>query len=312
MFETWLENHDRQVPVQRPSLLESADSFQYGTLAEVYEKFKVQTSDDDPWNVLDMASPLPPTAFPSFLERANCQLLCWVQDEVLSGSLAQRKEVRIKQAKHWKDVLSWVLLSQGGNNIGTHTGGHGFGTWISVQEGLVIISWISDSTDEEWNAWSRDHTCNSGRARFVVLKSNQTICFPPGTIHQVCRSLEVQTLAVGGHFLQWSGIMQWLRTMKRQHIDPDTTNDEMTKESIAALTMSVLNLVKKRIEKDKVDDIGGMGRGQSYRCGNQGKLISPAEFRRSLILDTEPANPVAEVDWRMEYQHGPRLRGQDD
>ncbi|KAH7132823.1 hypothetical protein EDB81DRAFT_887945 [Dactylonectria macrodidyma] len=258
LFETWLENHDHQVPVQKPSLLESGDSFQYHTLAEVYEKFKVQTSDDDPWNVLDMTNSLPPTTFPSFLEHANCHLLSRIQDEVLSGGLAQRKEVRVKEAKYWKDVISWILLSQGGNNTSTHTDGHGFGTWISVQEGLVIVYWISNPTDEEWNAWSRDHTCNSGRGRFVVLKPGQTICFPPGTIHLVCRSLGAQTFAVGGHFMQWSDIMQSLRTMKRQQINPHATNDEMTKESILALTMSILKLVKKRIERGKVDDIGGI------------------------------------------------------
>ena len=37
-----------------------------------------------------------------------------------------------------------------------------------------------------------------------------------------------QTLGLGGHILQWSGIRQWMDVV-RQHVDaPDSTNEDMT------------------------------------------------------------------------------------
>ncbi|KAH8907729.1 hypothetical protein BR93DRAFT_562296 [Coniochaeta sp. PMI_546] len=37
-----------------------------------------------------------------------------------------------------------------------------------------------------------------------------------------------QTLALGGHVLQWSGIQRWMQVLLAQMRNPDITNEDMT------------------------------------------------------------------------------------
>ncbi|KAK0727627.1 hypothetical protein B0T26DRAFT_603930, partial [Lasiosphaeria miniovina] len=56
----------------------------------------------------------------------------------------------------WKNVLEWVLLSEGGHNTAPHMDSHGFATWITPQEGSVGFGWMSCPTEEERNSWIAD------------------------------------------------------------------------------------------------------------------------------------------------------------
>ncbi|KAH7120101.1 hypothetical protein B0J13DRAFT_457480 [Dactylonectria estremocensis] len=252
----WLTDLERTVSVQIPSASSEAESYEVHNLREVYDKFKSGVPDDDPWNVLDMGNPLPDTTYPKFLDDLNCQLLTQIRNDILNEKSGQREAVPARNARYWKDLLSWVLLSQGGNNTGTHTDSHGLSTWISIQQGHFGFGWIANPTPREREAWADNHFCNSGKFRYVVLKPGQAIRFPPGTIHSVFRWED--TFAIGGHTLLWSEIKQWLRTMKWQQLNPDTTNEDMTKESISFLTKPVFKFVKWRVREGMVDDIGGL------------------------------------------------------
>ncbi|KAM4067337.1 hypothetical protein HRG_012228 [Hirsutella rhossiliensis] len=79
---------NRTVSVQIPSRHFLEESSKSKTLREVRERFLKQRPTDNPWNLLDLQSPLPPT-LPSFLEGDNCQLLLRVRDAILMGSSAQ-------------------------------------------------------------------------------------------------------------------------------------------------------------------------------------------------------------------------------
>ncbi|KAM3065765.1 hypothetical protein ACMFMG_010009 [Clarireedia jacksonii] len=82
-------------------------------------RFLANKSTDDPWNILDLRSPLP-SALPSFLTGENCQLLARIRDAILAGDSAGRAAASKEQWNEWSDMLEWVLLSQGGNNTAPH------------------------------------------------------------------------------------------------------------------------------------------------------------------------------------------------
>ncbi|KAK8130810.1 hypothetical protein PG984_007248 [Apiospora sp. TS-2023a] len=64
--------------------------------------------------------------------------------------------------------------------------------------------------------------------RYWVLKPGQTVFFPSGTIHSVFRIRQTQTLGLGGHILQWSGLEQWIDVVRQQANAPNSTNEDMT------------------------------------------------------------------------------------
>ncbi|KAK1990632.1 hypothetical protein LX36DRAFT_531398, partial [Colletotrichum falcatum] len=47
----------------------------------------------------------------------------------------------------------------------------------------------------------------------VILRPGQAASFNSGTLHLIYRASYKQTLALGGHILQWSPIDQWLRVV---------------------------------------------------------------------------------------------------
>ncbi|KAH6980448.1 hypothetical protein EDB80DRAFT_825844, partial [Ilyonectria destructans] len=226
LFESgWLTDLERPVSVQIPSATPKAESYEVHTWREVYDKFKSGVPDDDPWNVQDMGNPLPCTTYPKYLDELIYQSLFQIRSDVLNEKSAQREAVPARNARYWKDLLSWVLPTKGGNNTGAHTDSHGFRTWTSTQQGLFCFGWIANPTHKEREAWAKKHSCNSGKFRYVMLKPGQTIWFPSGTIHSGFRS--DKTFAIGGHVLLWHGIIQWLRIMKWQQLNPNTTNEDM-------------------------------------------------------------------------------------
>ncbi|KAL3952379.1 hypothetical protein ACCO45_012322 [Purpureocillium lilacinum] len=95
-----MEDLDRHVAVQIPSRSSEKDSFQTRCLRDVEKRFLDGQPTDDPWNLLDLASPMPPSILPSFLEGENCQLLPEIRSEQtlgLGGHILQ-----------WTSIRSWL------------------------------------------------------------------------------------------------------------------------------------------------------------------------------------------------------------
>ena len=88
---------------------------------------------------------------------------------------------------------------------------------------------MSRPTDDQRAVW-RNNTEQYDEGppwRYWIPKPGQTIFFPSGTIHCVFRVRKGQTLGLGGHILQGSGIRQWMDVVRQQVDAPDSTNEDM-------------------------------------------------------------------------------------
>ncbi|KAH8903830.1 hypothetical protein BR93DRAFT_901405 [Coniochaeta sp. PMI_546] len=254
-----MENLNRNVSVQVPSRKYHLRSFEKHKLLEVQQRFlEAENADtDDPWNILDLRNPLPPTVMPKFLAAENCQLLSRVRDAVLSGSSGERTVAAKEKWNEWLDVMDWVLLSEGGHHTAPHMDSHGLSTWITIQEGEFGFGWLSKPTKEERDAWvANPQEFTGGRWRFTVLTPGKTVFFNSGTIHFVFRLRHGQTLALGGHILQWSGIERWITVVRDQMRSPQITNEDV-EWSAPKYVRVVSDLVTNRVKSGRVDEIGG-------------------------------------------------------
>lgn len=247
---------DKSVSVQIPSRSSTKQSYEVRKLGEVRKRFLTQDSTVNPWNILDLQSPLP-HSMPNFLTGENCQLLLQVRNAVLMEDSAERVVASTQEWNEWKNVLDWVLLSEGGHNTAPHMDSHGFATWITAQEGSVGFGWMCCPTEEERNSWTADpHYYTGGRWRYIILKPGQSVFFMPGTIHFVFRVREHQTLALGGHVLQWSDIRRWMKVVLAQIKNSAITNEDM-RRSAPKYVRAVAKLVRARVEEGEVEQLGG-------------------------------------------------------
>jgi hypothetical protein len=233
------------------------ESFEKHELAEIQQRFLGNADTDDPWNILDLSNPLPPTTMPKFLSGENCQLLLRVRDAVLGGSSGGRTVAGTKKWTEWLNVLDWVLVSQGGHNTAPHTDSHGLSTWITVQEGRFGFGWLSKPTQEERDDWiANPQGFTGGRWRFTVLSPGKTVFFPSGTIHFVFRQRQCQTLALGGHVLQWNGVERWITVVREQMGSPHITNEDV-EWSAPKYVRVITALIKNRVKNGRAAELGG-------------------------------------------------------
>ncbi|KAK0701088.1 hypothetical protein B0T26DRAFT_763683 [Lasiosphaeria miniovina] len=246
---------NRTVSVQIPSHPLHKASCERKTLLDVRDRFLLQRLTNNPWNLLDLQSPIP-SALPSFLEGENCQLLLRIRDAVLMGNSAERIAAPAQDWNTWRNVTDWALLSEGGHNTAPHMDSHGYSTWITVQEGRVGFGWMSRPRQQEEEAWMSDpHNFTGGDWRYFVLSPGHTVFFPSGTIHFVFRVQGEQTFALGGHILQWSGVGRWLEVVVAQMKTPEITNEDMQPSSSKYVCI-VKELLENRIRAGRA---GGAG-----------------------------------------------------
>ncbi|KAK3364015.1 hypothetical protein B0T25DRAFT_57010 [Lasiosphaeria hispida] len=247
---------DKSVSVQIPSRSSTTQSYEVRKLSQVRKRFLAQDGTDDPWNILDLQSAVP-QSIPDWLTREDSQLLLQVRNAALMEESAERVVAPTERWNQWKNVLDWVLLSEGGHNTAPHMDSHGFATWITAQEGPVGFGWMSSPTEEEQNSWTIDPHCyTGGRWRYIVLQPGQSLFIVPGTIHFVFRVRDGQTLALGGHILQWSDVRRWMQVVLAQARHPAITNEDV-KHSAPNLVHVVAQLVKARVKEGEVEQLGG-------------------------------------------------------
>ncbi|KAK3897100.1 ATP synthase subunit alpha [Staphylotrichum tortipilum] len=247
---------NQSISVQIPSRSSTEQSFEVCKLRDVRERFLAQKHTSDPWNVLDLQSPVP-SILPRFLTGENCELLLHVRNRVLMAGSAERVVASTQQWNEWKDVDKWALLSQGGHHTAPHMDSHGYATWITVQEGSIGFGWISCPAEEEREAWmAKPGGYLGGSWRYIILEPGQTVFFGPGTIHFVFRVRDHQTLALGGHVLQWSGLQRWIQVILAELKNPATTNEEMEKTG-PKLVSVVAELVEAKVKEARVEELGG-------------------------------------------------------
>ena len=118
------------------------------------------------------------------------------------------------------------------------------------------FGWMARPTEEEERDWMANDNYTGGRWRYVVLKPGQTVFFPSGTIHFVFRTRPGQTLALGGHVLQWSGIERWMRIVLAQMANPVITNENM-EQSALMYVHAISKLVETRMAEGRIEELGG-------------------------------------------------------
>ena len=92
------------------------------------------------------------------------------------GYSAERPIVSGYGWNEWRDILEWVLLSEGGHNIAPHTDSYGLATRITVQEGHVSFRWLLCLTQTERGEWMADpYHFTGGQWRYVVFAPSQTV-----------------------------------------------------------------------------------------------------------------------------------------
>ncbi|KAK3983849.1 hypothetical protein QBC44DRAFT_390770 [Cladorrhinum sp. PSN332] len=247
---------DRTVSVQIPSRTLQEESCERKTLLEVQDRFLIQRLTMNPWNLLDLQSPIP-SALPSFLEGENCQLLLRIRDAVLMGGSAERIAAPGRDWNTWRNVTDWALLSEGGHNTSPHMDSHGYSTWITIQEGRIGFGWMSRPSQQEEETWmSEPHNFTGGEWRYVVLSPGQTVFFPSGTIHFVFRVRGEQTFALGGHVLQWSSVDRWLEVVIAQMENPEITNEDI-ESSASKYVYVVKELLENRIRAGREEKKSG-------------------------------------------------------
>lgn len=261
-----MEDLSREVSVQIPSHGFELPSFENKSLAAIQQRFFAEPPSADPWNILDLRSPLPPSILPRFLTGENCQLLPRIRDTILEGRNAERTKAHREDWNEWTDLLEWVLLSEGGHNTAPHMDSHGWSTWITIQEGNFGFGWLSRPTDKEREDWMASPLAyTGGNWRFAILKPGQTVFFPSGTIHFVFRLHDKQTLALGGHLLQWTQLERWVEVIQWQLRNPNITNEELGKSPLKYLHMAE-KLAANRVETfTRVQDMGGLEAVNQFR-----------------------------------------------
>lgn len=271
---------DTSVSVQVPSRPSTKQSFEVHIFGEVKKRFLQEKNTTDPWNVLDLQSPVQ-SILPKFLTGENCGLLLDVRNRVLMEGSAERVTAPLQKWTEWKDVDKFALLSQGGHHTTSHMDSHGYPTWITVQEGQIGFGWLSCPTKEEREAWMAEpHKYTGGRWRYIILKPGQTVFFPSGTIHFVFRVRDHQTLALGGHVLQWSGIQRWIQVVLWELKNPATTNEEMN-TTAPKLVRMVAKLVSAKVDDGRIEELGGVNAVKRFFDFVEVRMAS--DYKRALL-----------------------------
>ncbi|KAL2284419.1 hypothetical protein FJTKL_08831 [Diaporthe vaccinii] len=294
---------DRLVPVQIPSLGTCGPSFQHKALREVGERFLGAQPATDPWSLLDFRSPLPPSILPSFLDGENCQLLPRMHDAVQAVAKAEGPTGPIRPRHEWHESSEWVLLSEGGHNTLPRIGSHGLSTWITAQEGCIGFGWMTRPTREEYRDWTLkpDVIPGGSRWRYFVLHPGWTVFFASGTIHFLFRVAGVQTLALGGHILQWTGINLWLDIVGEQLRYAGITDEDI--EKYARSISIVMDLVVKKVKSSGAHELSSKEGLQKIRAQITAiqnittGLVVPRQIERELMrLASGSVQPDLDAD----------------
>lgn len=235
-----------KVSIQDPAAKVKRHSCRNITVKDVKQRF-TRPAPDNPWNLLELGAHHMYGLRPSFIQNEDCRLLTKVK--LPSG---KGQTCRSSYARGWKEVEVWTMISLAGTESGAstepHQDSHGFGTWITMQEGRMGFGWLSRPTAQERAEWeSKPLFYAGGRWRYVVLEPGQTVYFPSGTVHFVFRlpaghAQGGNTMAYGGHVLRCSQIERWARCILAELRNTDITNEDKT-ESIPGYLDQVADFV---------------------------------------------------------------------
>ncbi|KAK3639917.1 hypothetical protein LTR56_010193 [Elasticomyces elasticus] len=246
-IDVFVQNPSAPVPKKEPRV-------QKIKLATVKTRFsKPVPANSPPWNMLELAAHRDDGFRPPFLNNEDCSLLNKVKLPS-SGDTANR----LGYTEGYKEVSLWTLCAQAGALTEPHQDSHGYSTYITINQGIVGFGFLSQPTEEEREAWSRNHDRYiGGRWRYIVLRPGMTVYFPAATIHTVFRHPKAgNTLAFGGHVLRCSQIVRWMKVLLAEQVNEFITNEALS-VSAPGYISRVEKFVKQALRDGKEEKWGG-------------------------------------------------------
>ncbi|KAK5694160.1 hypothetical protein LTR97_009781 [Elasticomyces elasticus] len=184
-----------------------------------------------PWNMLELAAHRDDGLRPLFLNNEDCSLLTKLKLPS-SGETANR----LGYTEGYKEVESWALCAQAGALTEPHQDSHGYSTYITINQGIVGLGWMSKPTDEEREAWSQNHDRYIG-GRWRHPKAGNTLAF-------------------GGHVLRCSQIVRWMNVLLAEQVNEFITNEALS-VSAPGYISRVEKYVKQALKDGKEEKWGG-------------------------------------------------------
>lgn len=138
--------------VQKHSLDMTGESFTKVTQWDLVSHFVREdcgANGLDLWNALELENHLEQRHVPEFLNNSNCNLLVEMRKRSEGKRVAKkgRKGKKVEELPE-KDPLHFALIADGGMDTYPHTDGHGYSTFLTVQEGELIFGWLSRPDDD--------------------------------------------------------------------------------------------------------------------------------------------------------------------
>lgn len=152
----------------------------------------------------------------------------------------------------------WALVAEAGALTEPHQDSHGYGTFITVNQGRIGFGWLLQATEADHEAWCQDPlNYIGGHWRYVVMSPGETVYFPAGTVHFVFRlPSDGHTLAFGGHVLRNSTIDQWVKAM----LDEQRTDSLVTNEDLSDVASCYLKTVQRYVTQAQKAGAGAMAK----------------------------------------------------
>lgn len=216
-------NDDEQLPIRCPQCPNDHEYYESLSIVKLKEIFKQQRKSKEPWNVVDLLSPLPSSTVLFFLASPNCSFLTDIRP-VLSVDTDDDDRMQVVR-EHWEQFQNLFFIAETGASTPPHYDPYGYATYISCLEGELGFAWADRPSEADLNNWraNEDDCHDKLRWLYRVLRKGDTIFFPPGTIHYVFRLPEgEQTFTASGHLVRRTNITQWLRLMSKNIEDAIT------------------------------------------------------------------------------------------
>ncbi|KAF2092545.1 hypothetical protein NA57DRAFT_8166, partial [Rhizodiscina lignyota] len=261
-FFEWMRDDEAKLSVSDASCTLDEPSAVEMDVGTIRARFADASAHEEPWNLLEVGKPHMRSFRPTMFDEFKYSFLKYLGDFAIMGSHGARMRASASQILKFPGLQEWVLIAEAGAITLPHQDSHGYSTWLKVLQGEVGFGWLASQDENHVEAWSKDRFWkgpkNNPQWRYIVLRPGEWVRFPSGTTHFVFRRSadDAQTMMIGGHYLEWSGVEKWMRVIINQLNHPDATNESLV-EDIVSHVKAGCKLIKKEAMKGNWDLLGG-------------------------------------------------------
>jgi hypothetical protein len=246
---------------------------------EFVEHWTKSGRDGEIWNLLEAGTQMFANAS-SWIPDYACY------DNLLHDIRARTIGTNRGTAKDFVDKSSWYLAGDGGAYSPLHFDSHGFGTFLHLLCGelLLLFSNTIEDNDEREEILKNIHTTGGmtelekdvfrKHMRYVILQPGELWYMEPGTFHAVYRN--EGTLIYGGHFIPKKRLRLWVEKVKehlRWYIGTNEDPDE-----VLLYLRNVLELVENAQDRGALASYGTTVEVQAFLVGTRELLEKGGEW----------------------------------